>query len=104
MPYDKPEDKNYNVISSGGKPFQVWIEIDEDIWEKCSDDLQASVLNILNDEPIRLIPSGGHGNGIKQESKGIEFHTQTDRRLQAPNTTIKEKSFNFNKYGKAYGH
>jgi hypothetical protein len=104
MPYDKPVDGDYKVIGAGRVPYTVAITIDQDAWDECDDDVQMGVINILDNPPIPLLGIGGQGNGIKQESKGLEFHTQTKKRLQYPGGKIKERAFNFNRYGKGYGH
>jgi hypothetical protein len=100
----KPDDGDYSVIGAGKVSFDVRIEIDEDAWDKCEDDVQDGVVNILENQPISLLSAGGHGPGIKQESKGLEFHTQTNKRLQYPGGTIKERTFRFTRCGKGYGH
>lgn len=104
MPYEKPVDRNYTVISAGGVEHAKLIEFDQKAWDKCDDDVQMGVINILDEEPINLLPTGGHGNGIKQERKGLEFHTQTRKRLQYPGGTLRDETFHFNSYGKGYGH
>jgi hypothetical protein len=106
MPYDKPDDGDYQVKYEGRNrvPFTVHIEIDDDAWDRCDDYVQLGVINILAQQPIILLSAGGHGNGIKQEGKGLEFHTQTNRRLQCPGGTLQERTFNFTSYGRAYGH
>lgn len=105
MPYQKPDDRDYLVVGAGGVPYRVRIEIDEDTWDKCDDDVQIGVINILDNPPIPLLGIGGHGNGIKQENKGLEFHTQTSKRLQYPGGNLTMRgTFRFDRYGKGYGH
>ena len=104
MPYEKPDDGNYTVVGASRVKFEVRIEIDQGTWDKCDEEVQFGVINILNSDPIQLLPKASHGNGIKQENKGLEFHTQTINRLQYPGGTLKEKTFSFNRYGKGYGH
>ena len=104
MSYEKPVDGNYHVIGAGGVAYAKRIEFDQKTWDKCDDDVQIGVINILDNQPIALLALGGHGNGIKQERKGLEFHTQTYKRLQYPGGTLKDEMFCFNNYGKGYGH
>ncbi|MEQ9889685.1 hypothetical protein [Pectobacterium aroidearum] len=97
--------KKYKVQGLGGKPYDVTIQILQDTWDKCDSDVQTGVNNILASEPIPLLSGSGKGNGIKQEPKGLEFHTQTNKRLQYPGGNItKNKTFTFNSYGKGWGH
>ncbi|WP_306522374.1 hypothetical protein [Rheinheimera sp.] len=97
-------DEEFAVVSGGGVAYNVTIQIDNETWTACDGDVQAGVLNILAAVPIQLLSASGKGNGIKQESKGLEFHTQTDKRLQFPGGTIKDKTFTFDRYGKGWGH
>jgi hypothetical protein len=101
---EKPADGNYTVIGAGRVPFEVRIEIDATAWDACEDDVQLAVIHILENPPIQLLASGGRGNGIKQESRGLEFHTPTDNRLQYPGGTLRERTFRFSRCGKGYGH
>jgi len=94
----------YLVIGAGGKAYPVTIQITQEAWDKCDSDVQSGVENILSSEPIQLLSGNGKGNGIKQENKGLEFHTQTNKRLQYPGGTIKNKTFVFDEYGKGWGH
>lgn len=94
----------FEVVGAGGVPYYVTIQIDQETWQACDGDVQTGVLNILGVQPIQLLGSSGKGNGIKQEAKGLEFHTQTNSRLQYPGGTIKDRTFVFNRYGKGWGH
>jgi hypothetical protein len=95
----------YQVIGAGNKPYSVTIQIDQDTWDKCDSDVQSGVLNILASEPIPLLSSSGKGNGIKQEQQGLEFHTQTKKRLQYPGGDVRtDKTFVFDSYSKGWGH
>ncbi|VEA66763.1 Uncharacterised protein [Serratia plymuthica] len=97
--------KKYQVIGMGNKPYEVTIQILQDTWDKCDLDVQTGVNNILASEPIPLLSSSGKGNGIKQETKGLEFHTQTQKRLQFPGGNIRtDTTFIFDSYGKGWGH
>jgi hypothetical protein len=97
-------DQDYEVIGAGSVVHTKRIQIDQAIWDSCDTDVQEGVENILQNQPIQLLSSSGKGNGIKQESKGVEFHTQTDKRLQYPNGTIKDETLTFSRYGKGWGH
>jgi hypothetical protein len=101
---DKPDDGNYQVIGAGRVPFNVRIAITDAAWDACEDDVQEAVVHIMENQPIQLLSGGGRGSGIKQENKGLEFHTPTDKRLQYPMGTLKDKNFNFTRCGKGYGH
>lgn len=94
----------FPVISGGGVPYNVTIQIDQETWDACDGDVQTGVLNILAALPIQLLSASGKGNGIKQEAQGLEFHTQTNKRLQFPGGTIKDRTFIFDRYGKGWGH
>jgi len=106
MPHTKPNNREYQVVGKGGVPYPVQIDIDAAAWNACIDDqVQVGVINILNNQPIQLLAKGDHGPGIKQENKGLEFHTQTDDRLQCPNGNLtKDKTFHFTQCKKGWGH
>ena len=93
------------AIGAGGVAFLIHIDIDQAAWEQANLDVQDGVMAILALNPIPLLSGSQRGPGIKQESKGVEFHTDTNKRLQAPGYTItKSKSFVFDKYGRGWGH
>jgi hypothetical protein len=94
----------YLVEGAGSVPYLKTIQITTAAWNKCDSDVQAGVMSILASPPIRMLSPSERGNGIKQESKGVEFHTQTNSRLQAKNVTIKNSILTFDNYGKAWGH
>jgi hypothetical protein len=100
----KPANGTYTVIGAARKPYDVQIDIEDKAWAACENDLQNGVINILENEPIQLLPTAGKGSGIKQESKGLEFHTQTNKRLQAPLGRLTDKRFTFTTCGKGWGH
>jgi hypothetical protein len=92
------------VIGAGSVPYPVTIRITQDAWDKADLDVQHGVSSILALNPIPLLSASGKGNGIKAESKGLEFHTQTNKRLQAPGAGPSSKTMDFDKYGKGWGH
>ena len=102
MPFHINQD--YQVISGGSVAFSKRIQIDLDTWNSCDDDVQTGVTNILNaPRAIKLLSAGGKGNGIKQEAGGLEFHTQTNMRLQFPEGTFNDETYTFNQYAKGWG-
>ena len=97
-------DADYMVVGAGSVPFSKRIQIDQDTWDNADADVQSGVTNILASQPIPLLSLSGKGNGIKQESQGVEFHTQTNKRLQYKGGTIKDGTLTFSSYGKGWGH
>ena len=69
-------------------------------------DVQQGVEAILSDNPIQILSSSGKGNGIKVESKGLEFHTQTNKRLQCPGPVSLGggSTWTFTQCKKGWGH
>jgi hypothetical protein len=100
----KPANGPYTVVGASRTSYAVRIEIEDKAWAACADDVQNCVISILANQPIQLLPLDGRGNGIKQEFEGLEFHTQTSKRLQAPGDNLTFKTFTFTKCGKGWGH
>jgi hypothetical protein len=94
----------YEVVGAGGVPYLKTIQITTAAWNKCDSDVKTGVMSILASPPIRMLSPKERGNGIKQESKGVEFHTQTNSRLQASGFTVKDPILTFDNYGRAWGH
>lgn len=92
------------VKGAGGVAYEKTIQITQDAWSACDAKVQALVTNILASPPIQILSSSGRGNGIKLESKGLEFHTQTDSRLQAPGAGINTGTWTFTQCKKGWGH
>jgi hypothetical protein len=71
----------FQCRTPNGSKVAVNLRITDSAWNKCNRDTQHGVTNILANEPIQLLASGGHGNGIKNEGDRWAFHTQTGQRL-----------------------
>jgi hypothetical protein len=94
----------YTIIGSGNVPYQKQIQITQEAWDSCNADVQEQVESILATPPIPLLASSGTGKGIKIEGKGLEFHTQTSTRLQAPEAGGNSTVWKFTQCKKGWGH
>ncbi len=93
------------VVGSGSVAYPITIQITQDAWDAADLDVQRGVQSILDLNPIPILSSSSRkASGIKQEGKGMEFHTSTNKRLQAPGDTVKSKTMTFDRYGKGWGH
>jgi hypothetical protein len=100
----KPANGPYTVVGASRTASVVQIEIADKAWEACEDDVQNGVISILANQPIQLLPYKGRGTGIKQEDRGLEFHTKTNKRLQAPGGKLTEPPFRFTRCDRGWGH
>jgi hypothetical protein len=100
----KPANGAYTVVGASKVERVVRIEIEDKAWDDCDLDLQKGVIRILDKQPIHLLTGTGKSNGIKQELNGLEFHTQTKNRLQAPFCGIDQDLFRFTTCAKGWGH
>lgn len=105
MPHPKPNNGQYQVQNGrNGVLHMAQIDIDVAAWNSCSDEVQLGVINMFNALPIVLLSKKGRDMGIKQEDRGLEFHTQTNDRLQSPGGTINNPPFHFTQCTRGYGH
>lgn len=97
-------DDVYRCIGNGGVPFNRRIQITQAAWNGADPVVQEGVNHILENQPIRILSGNEHGNGIKIEQQGLEFHTKTLRRIQAPEIVTENNPWTFSNYGRGYGH
>ncbi|WP_428267629.1 hypothetical protein [Haliangium sp.] len=95
-----------SCVGKGGVAYDVVIMISNEAWRACNPKLKNQVNAILEAGEIKILTGSDSGNGLKWEPNlgGFEFHTQSDKRLQAPDTSIKAKTIMFTRCRKGAGH